>query len=195
MEVGINKLIDAPIQLGAIHHCTTYFRVFLFDSIERATVDLKREFCFVKWTNQCSEGQFLINVDLDIFFKQTSALEIPFGALGVRRFREGQIPSVDKLFVDFVGIKITGKCPFPSVSGEGRELERLSESIHVRGKPGLIQASLDPVHMVLLEVRAGSSGEIVTFTISERECSVVGFVESGPKSFVNVKIVDTSQAL
>ena len=70
MKVSINVTINALIQLRTVHHGTSDFGILFPDCIDRTTVDLKREILLFEWTDQSSELEFLVHVNLNIICEQ-----------------------------------------------------------------------------------------------------------------------------
>ena len=92
---------------------------------------------------------------------------------------------------DFFCFKITFEGLLPSADWEGRELEGLPETIHVRKEACLKESPRDLINVITLVFQAGSMREIVTTTrIVRIGCIVRGF-EVEPQRFFDQKIINS----
>ena len=82
--MGVDKGIDALVQLGAVDNGPSDLGIFLEDGVEGTAIRPEREFFVLKRTHQCPEIKFLVDVFLNIFLEQGGALEAPTGILRVR---------------------------------------------------------------------------------------------------------------
>ena len=64
--MGVNILVDAFVQLGAIHHGAASVGALLLDCVDRVAVNLEPEVCVVEGANQGAECKLLIDVFLYI---------------------------------------------------------------------------------------------------------------------------------
>ena len=93
VPMGVDVRINPPLQLRTIDNCAADDGSFLVDRVERATKDLEGEFGLDEGADEGTEAGFLVDIDLDVLFKERSPLEVELCILGFWFGRERNVPS------------------------------------------------------------------------------------------------------
>ena len=151
MPVGVDVAVDAGPQLTAVDDSPSDFGILLLDCVCRTAINVEWEVSFLEWTNQGTVLKFLVDVLLDVLFKQRRALEIPAGVLRVGNCSEGHVPTETKALRDARNIKIVLEKTFPDINREGRMLKWFTKAIHVGSEPGFLQTSRDALNTAVFD--------------------------------------------
>ena len=76
---------------------------------------------------------------------------VPFGVFRARVLKKRYIPPKLKTVIDVIFVEVSFKSFLPGGDWERRKFERFSKTVDVRRDTGLVETTLDAIHVVFFD--------------------------------------------